>query len=475
MTRSARFRIHTAVTAMALIAAVASTPAQSPSSAPLTDRQKLWLSKATRAEQDGWILLTIAGAPREMGFQHGYLLHREIAASMNITRKKWFHDTGMEWTWLVKQGDRILRPKIDDKIMRELEGIVEGLAAAGVMTTLSEMIAFNGFIDLDYWWTVAKDSVGSRAPEIPREGCSSFIATGSMTADGGIVLGHNTMTSYVTADPNIAMDIRPASGRRIVMQGSPGWVHSGTDFFLTDAGLVGSETTISGFTGFDENGIPEFVRMRRAAEDASSIDEWCAIMLKGNNGGYANAWLIGDVNSGEIARLELGLKFTSLERTRDGYFTGSNIAEDIRILRLETNADETDIRNSDIARRVRWKQLMAEHRGKITLEHAKRFEGDHYDTYLKMERPGGRCLCAHWEADSTEISFPPFTPYGTVDAKVVDAKMAKEMSFAARWGSGCGTPFSAEDFLRARPQFDWLQGLLFSRKSYPWTTVKTSG
>ena len=59
------------------------------------------------------------------------------------------------------------------------------------------------------------------------------------------------------------------------MQGSPGWIHSGTDFFLTDAGLVGSETTISGFSGFDEKGVPEFVRMRRATQDAATIDEWC--------------------------------------------------------------------------------------------------------------------------------------------------------------------------------------------------------
>jgi len=43
--------------------------------------------------------------------------------------------------------------------------------------------------------------------------------------------------------------------------------------------------------------------MRRATQDAPHIDQRCAIMKKGNNGGYANAWLIGDVNSGEIARL----------------------------------------------------------------------------------------------------------------------------------------------------------------------------
>ena len=90
------------------------------------------------------------------------------------------------------------------------------------------------------------------------------------------------------------------------MQTSPGWIHSGTDFFITDAGLVGSETTIGGFHGFSEWGIPEFVRMRRATQDAGNIDEWCEIMKKGNNGGYANAWLLGDVNTREIARLGAG-------------------------------------------------------------------------------------------------------------------------------------------------------------------------
>jgi hypothetical protein len=84
------------------------------------------------------------------------------------------------------------------------------------------------------------------------------------------------------------------------MQTLPGWVHSGTDFFITEAGLVGTETTIGDFKGFDEKGIPEFVRFRRATQDASSIDEWCAIMKRGNNGGYANSWLLGDVKTGAI-------------------------------------------------------------------------------------------------------------------------------------------------------------------------------
>ena len=183
------------------------------------------------------------------------------------------------------------------------------------------------------------------------------------------------MSGYIEALANVIIDIKPDRGHRVLMQIQPGWIHSGTDFFITDAGLVGSETTIGNFEHFSEKGIPEFVRMRRATQDAANIDQWCAIMKKGNNGGYANAWLVGDVQAGEIARLELGLKHIGFERTKDGFFIGSNIAEDPRILRLETSTKDDDIRLSSVARRVRWKQLMKENAGRIDLELAKKWKG----------------------------------------------------------------------------------------------------
>src|SRR5439155_24807744 len=63
----------------------------------------------------------------------------------------------------------------------------------------------------------------------------------------------------------------------------------------------------------------------------------------------------------------------------------------------------------------------------------------------------------------------PYEGIGTVDAKVVDAAMARQMSFAARWGSACGTPFLAAKFLAAHPQFEWMTGLLQDRPAQPWT------
>jgi len=412
----------------------------------LTSEQKAWLAKSERHEKHGWIYLHIEGAPRERGFQYGYLLAPEIAEGIRVRREGWKHMSGMEWSWLVAKAKEMFVPKVDTESLAEIDGIVEGMKTAGVSTSREEMIAYNGIFELAwYWWPQAKQKLGSDSPTPPKQSCSSFIATGSMTADGGIVLGHNTMFDYPEADFNVVLDVQPAKGHRILMQVAPGWIHSGTDFFITEAGLVGSETTIGGFSSFDEKGVPEFVRFRRATQDAASIDEWCEIMKKGNNGGYANAWLLGEVKTNEIARLELGLKYTNLEKKKDGYFLGSNIAEDLKILRFETSSKDVDIRQSNIARRVRWKQLMKQHAGKIDAELAKQFEADHYDTYLKKENPSGRTLCGHFAEDPQQFAGgTPYAPSGTFDAKVVDSKMAKQMTFAGRWGFACGTPFDAK-------------------------------
>jgi hypothetical protein len=435
---------------------------------PLSADQSSWLSHALRHPKEGWVYLHCEGTPRARGFQHGYLMAPEIRESLRITRGVWEYQSGMEWSWLIANAVPMLLPGIDGELLEEIRGIAEGLDAAGVTTSPEEMITYNAYVELSgYWWPEQKKKLDLHSPDTKKQSCSSFIATGHMTADSGIVLGHNTMCSYVVADPYVILDIVPEKGYRILMQTSPGWIHSGTDFFITAGGIVGAETTIGDFSGFDEGGIPEFVRMRRAAQDASTIDAWCEIMRTGNNGGYANAWLVGDVKTNEIARLELGLKHVGFERTHDGYYTGSNVAENTKILRLETEQHETDIRVSGVSRRVRWKQLMREYAGKITVGLAKEFEADHYDCYLHRNSLGWRALCAHGDYDSLDTGLP-FDPGGTVDAKVVDARMAKNMSFAARWGSACGRPFNAGTFLAEHPQFDWMNGLLKDRGSYKW-------
>ncbi|MEI7421106.1 MAG: C45 family peptidase [Prolixibacteraceae bacterium] len=457
-----------------LVFLICSSFVMSQTGLPLSADQKNILAKASRHEKNGWIYLHIEGNARDRGFQHGYLMANEIKENIRLLSTRWVHDTALEWSWYVKQAGLILTPKIDTENLQEIEGIANGLSAAGMSYTVDELVALNGYVEMfGYWWPSVRDSIHSHSTDHPRESCSSFIATGSMTRDGKIVLGHNTMDLYYNPMCNLILDILPAKGHHILMQSLAGFIHSETDFFITDAGLVGSETTIGEFYPFDPKGVPEFSRMRRATQDASSIEEWCEIMKKGNNGGYANAWLLGDINTNEIARLELGLKFVGFEKKKDGFFIGSNVAEDLKILRFETKKDETNIKFSSIARRVRWKQLMKEYTGKIDVNRAKIFEGDHYDTYLNKKNPGGRSLCGHWEIDGQPFGpSEPFSPEGTLDGKVVDATMAKEMSFVARWGSSCGMAFDGEKFLSDHTQYDWLTGMLKNRPTQPWTIFK---
>ena len=47
--------------------------------------------------------------------------------------------------------------------------------------------------------------------------------------------------------------------------------------------------------------------------------------------------------------------------------------------------------------------------------------------------------------------------------------LLRKMSFNARWGRACGTPFDAKRFLANHPQFDWLHGLIKDRPRQPWT------
>ena len=117
---------------------------------------------------------------------------------------------------------------------------------------------------------------------------------------------------------------------------------------------------------------------------------------------------------------------------------------------------------------------MKEQSGKIDLEMAKRFEADHQDPYRGKVFAGGRSLCGHFDLDGDASGGHgvPFMAHGTVDGKVVDASMAKQMSFSARFGTACGMPFVAAKFLAAHPQFESLSDVLKDRPGQPWVVFR---
>ncbi len=438
------------------------------SQGPLTSQEHQWLAEAYRQDVNGWIYLHIEGKPFERGFQRGYLTANEIDEFRKTVAHIAYYQTGKDYDFFVKSAKKLFKNKISPEYTEEMNGTATGMNKAGKKVTYDEILFMNGFVDiLWYWWPQHKSAEESTHP-----GCSAFIATGKATAGGKIVMAHNTWTSYALGMfDNIIIEIIPEKGNRILMQSKGPCIYSVTDFFITGAGLIGTETTIGNFKGFNKNGTPVFERARKAMQYANCIDEWAEIMTKRNSGAYANSWLLGDINTGQIARLELGLKNHCLEKKTSGYFTGSNITSDIKLLRQETDASLDDVRNGSVARKVRWEQLVKEHYGKIDIELAKKMLADHYDVYLQKEKPDSRTICGHSSLDDGSVPCSKaFSPSGAVDGKVVDSNMAKNWQFIVKWGSSCDIGFDAKKFLENHPQYDWLDGFLKDLPSQPWTT-----
>jgi hypothetical protein len=423
--------------------------------------------------QNGWIFVHLEGAPREIGYQHGFLLAPEIVDAQQAVKFTLTRDS-KPWSFFRDAAERVFWPRIEAEYREELQGIVDGLAARNVPLDLWDIVATNAWLELDPYYVNWADHNARRSTG---EHCSAFVATGRYTKDGKPVIGHNNWTDYVTGSRwNIMFDIAPEHGYRILMDGMPGLIHSGDDFGINSAGLMITETTITDFHGFDPNGIAEFVRARKAMQYAASIDDFARIMEEGNNGGYANDWLIADRNTGEVASLELGLKHVTLQRSRDGYFVGSNFPIDRALLRDETDFRIDDPSLSPNARHARWDQLMADNKGKIDVSLGERFLADHVDSFSKQTAPSERTLCGHIDL-SSRGSTPWQPPYGTAGAvqnKVADANLAAQMSLYAAMGHSCGLNFKASKHLKDHPEFAAEKDELRDLDSHPWTLFKTA-
>ncbi len=433
------------------------------------------LEHAARHDSAGWICIHLEGTPAQIGFQHGVLLNEEIDEAIRMEKVVLKKNTKRDWTFFRNAAATICWPRVDIEYRQEMQGIADGLKSKGKSYDVYDIVALNANIELgNYYvpWLDNKKHPGTVMNRAPGN-CSAFVATGSYTTDGKIAIGHNNWSDYLNGERwNILADIVPAKGNRMFMDIFPGFIHSGDDFAITSSGILITETTITQFNGFDEKGIPEFVRARKAAQYASSIDDFIRIMTTGNNGGYANDWLIGDIKTNEIARLELGLLNHRVWRTGDGIYVGSNFALDEKLIREETNFNPADSTNSPNARRRRWEALTGMYKGRIDDSSGKIIESDTYNDLLKKNDQSRCVIAGRVDTDPNgcpEWDWPPFYPGGTTQGKVTTAALAKNMQFWAHMGNPDGRDFLAAPFLLAHPQFNWQSPYLRDMKAFPWT------
>ena len=430
-----------------------------------------------RFAKGGWTFVHLEGTPEQVGFQHGALLSAEIADMVGVIKLESAHATKRDWHFYREAARTMLWPHIEPEYQEELEGIAKGLQSKGVKLDVWDIVALNAGIELPQYYVpwLNKREKAVNVPHILPEGrCSAFIATGTYTKDGKIVIAHNNWSSYAEgARWTVIFDIVPAKGHHMLIDGEPGVITSQDDFGVNDAGLMITETTITQFEGWDPEGKPEFVRSRKALQYGSSIDEYVVIIKDGNNGGYANDWLIGDRKTGEIAYLELGLKNTPMWRSKDGYFVSSNFARDPKVMKEDTpEFNPNNLAASENARRVTWEKKMADAKGRIDVEMAEQFMADHEDSYSHKVEADERSLCGHVDkvkAGIPEWDWGPYYPGGAVTGKVADSEMAGKMSLVAHAGHPCGDDFHAAEFLSAHPEYEYLKPILKDMPAGPWT------
>jgi hypothetical protein len=294
-----------------------------------------WAGEGYRYDDQGWIFVHAEGKPFERGYQQGYLLAQEIAAYITkVAIQENAKDPATAWNNLRTIADADFLRKFDPEFLEEMKGIADGAARGGAKydnraVDLADIVALNSWIDIGQIKNASKVTPHALTGrnflsteeelQIPDEKhkCSAFVAQGKATPDGRIVMGQLFMWGgYTGVHFNVLLDVAPAKGRRLIFQTFPGGIHSGTDFYMNDAGIVIGETTVAQ-TPYEQAGTPQSNRIRKAAQYATSIDAVARILREGNNGLYTNDWVIADVKRNESAIFLLGTKKERLWRNGD--------------------------------------------------------------------------------------------------------------------------------------------------------------
>jgi hypothetical protein len=351
---------------------------------------------AYRYPTGGWIYLHIEGQPYERGYQHGFLMSKELvhylercAADLDGGGRK------QSWQQARNTANALFLRGFDQEILQEMQGIADGAADAGARwdgrrIDLIDIVTANTEVELGELRSalpmtptgleglhLTSPRYADQKRDVPITArCSAFAATGRATRDGKMVIAHITMWPLTLAEQtNVMLDIKPAAGHRVLMQSYPGGIESGTDWYQNDAGVVLTETTIRQ-SPFNIEGTPVAYRARKAIQYGDNIDQVVEYLSTKNNGLYTNEWLIGDAKNDEIAMFELGTYKTKLYRSSrnewfggtEGFYWGCNNAKDLAV-RLEYAPDPhgapEHLPYVPASRDLKWRELYARYRGSI--------------------------------------------------------------------------------------------------------------
>ncbi|HEX8183245.1 MAG TPA: hypothetical protein VF747_00790 [Blastocatellia bacterium] len=109
------------------------------------------LARALRSERNGWIYIHLEGAPEEIGYQHGFLLAREIDEALRVFKKYLKHVTARDWQFYWWAAHEMFWNKIGDEYQKEIAGIARGAYSRGVKIDADDVLAMNGWMELAWY------------------------------------------------------------------------------------------------------------------------------------------------------------------------------------------------------------------------------------------------------------------------------------------------------------------------------------
>lgn len=337
----------------------------------------------------GWIYLHLEGNGYERGYQHGHLLSAEIVDHINrwsniIHNSPMFANTNIDqesqrykdisnkwWNFCRNRINKIYWDRYPEEYQQEIQGIVDGVNGKGGtvfereidykdILGINQMFEFmtrlttlkKGFHPLRGFYNSIKNLIPTGLPgenefidiflkAPPAHHCNAFIASGDATTNGQIVASHGIRCGgwwypyYVAQRWNVVTDIVPSEGYRFSMVSSPGFIWSDDNYYQNEEGIIIMDTTAP--QGLWKNkGYSMVIRTRIAAQYSSSLDEALYNLQNKNDGLWTAVYLIGDTETGEIARLDLALYNSKIWRQKNGYYWSANNLMDLGT-RFEAN------------------------------------------------------------------------------------------------------------------------------------------
>ena len=424
------------------------------------------LKKARFEEQKGIKVLHIKGKPYEMGYQHGYLLADRIALmvtrTLMATAAYVAAQAGCDFKkaealmWL---GQKKAEAYLPGALKEEIVGIADGVKAAGVDLTLEQILLWNTNYDQwcihahpNYW----RDDEGVSNPVGPTGlaggGCSSFCAWDEWAGgDGKLIFGKNedNFNMPEQLDQRLLIVADPDEGYGYAFLSYPGMI--GLDGGFNEKGFeMMTQLNSMQHESMEGCGIGVFTRL--LLTHAGTVDE--AIKIFQNHPRCTGiAYHVADARNKKAAVIETSAKMVCVRHPMSGVkalwqsnhsncypgwmgYSGYNMVEDqLPVNQLDDISTVENWQKSlkdpynfyvqAPSRFERYRQLIHEHYGNITVENAIKILSDCYDPYTKTSRPKAFPSWTNNITCTICALYPDFTfnaeaPVGTFKAHIAN-------------------------------------------------------